>query len=273
MATRSGALILDVSCFAHLQHPSAMRQFRRNARMADLIPFISEVNLLEAVQAGEPTRSRLLETMQEIRDGWPVLPWTWQLAKLMGESILRGERALTLGDSGKEWVLDNPPEISDDRVRVLPFVAQLEQVFDDMHDRARQSMQRFIKAHGGTTPWSDSRDFLTSNWIEGGVREHFAGAIWRALGLPGAPPIPELLQNGVWSLLLDAEGVAIYERALARTMPKRAHRPDLLQIPYLGMASRRVLVTADKPFLRTAETMFRGRYVNIRAVHVSELLS
>jgi hypothetical protein len=104
------------------------------------------------------------------------------------------------------------------------------------------------------------------------MADHFAGLIWKALRLPGDPPLKQLLENETWKLLIDAEGLAVYERAVIKEQPKRVHRMDLLQLVYLGGSHSRVLATADEPFLRAATQILRGRYPNVRVLHIRDLL-
>ena len=82
-----------------------------------------------------------------------------------------------------------------------------------------------------------------------------------------------LERNESWRLLLDAEGVGVYERAIAHKQPKFVHRLDLIQLVYLGLAPRRMIVTADRPLLRAANEILTLRYPNARAIHISDLVS
>ena len=82
-----------------------------------------------------------------------------------------------------------------------------------------------------------------------------------------------LEQNEAWRLLLDAEGVAVYERAIATVQPKFVQRLDLLQLIYLAGESKRMIVTSDKGLLRAGNAILPGRYPGARAVHLDDLLS
>jgi hypothetical protein len=268
-----GILILDASCYGRLIPDDAFARFRRNVALAELTPRPSEINLLEVVQTpGKERRSALLASMERVRGEYSLLPWTFGLAKRLGEAILAGDSVVSIGDTGKEYLLEDPPEVEDERLKVLPFVDKLEASFDKLHDDARNAVQNYLKERSNERPGS-ARDFLENNWVIGGLRQHFAEATWSALGLPAPPPMEKLLQNEVWQLLLDAEGIGMYERAVAKEAPTRTHRLDLLQFPYLAAAPHRMLATADKPFLATATRLLQGRYRMARAVHIDDLLA
>jgi len=79
--------------------------------------------------------------------------------------------------------------------------------------------------------------------------------------------------NEAWRLLLDIEGLAVYERTVARKQPKRVHRFDLIQLIYLAGGTERIMVTAEKPLIRAGNLILGTRYSNARMVHISEIVS
>jgi hypothetical protein len=148
---------------------------------------------------------------------------------------------------------------------------ELEERYSALHAEARKQLRPIMKAHGWGDPWGSIRAFLERPWRPGDLREHFAGEMWRALGLPGDAPVKQLVANPTWSLMLDGEGVAVYGRALAHTQPKKVQRADLIQLVYLGGSDRRVIATADEPFLEAATAVLAG-HANARAVHIDTML-
>lgn len=60
--------------------------------------------------------------------------------------------------------------------------------------------------------------------------------------------------------MADADAIAIFQGALALTQPRQVQRMDQLQLPYLGGADRRILVTMDEPFAEAGKMVVNGRY-------------
>ena len=61
-------------------------------------------------------------------------------------------------------------------------------------------------------------------------------------------------------------------RAIALRQPKRVHRSDLIQLLYLAGVGKGMIITADQPFLEDARSVLHGRFMNVRAVHLEEML-
>ena len=90
--------------------------------------------------------------------------------------------------------------------------------------------------------------------------------------MKGAAPVEALLKNETWRLWIDVEGAGIFERGVALRKPRRTHRTDWLQIPYLGTSTQRILITNDDPFFESATQILQA-YPNVRVVQVQELLT
>lgn len=84
--------------------------------------------------------------------------------------------------------------------------------------------------------------------------------------------MPQLLQADTWRLALDVEGFAMFERAIITEQSPRVHRPDLIELVYLGLASPRLIVAADNAFIAGAKRILHHRHAGARALHVEELL-
>lgn len=269
-----GILILDNNCYAQLEDSRNAAHFASNLRIADLLPQPSEVNLIEATAASpDSVRERLLRTIDRVRDGYPLLPWPFALLKLIGQSILEGRHRFRLESRGIEWYLEDMDAARRLSQEVLAFQRGIEKAFTDFHAKRRQQLHRQLKERRETEDFESSRDFLERVWVGSETRKDFAEVTWNALGLPSPAPVESLEENEAWRLLLDAEGVALYERAIATTQPKMVQRLDLIQLVYLGGAPRRVIASADRGFLRAANNILRGRYSNARAIHIAELIS
>ena len=269
-----GILILDNNCYALLETVENAARFASNIRVADLTPQPSEVNLVEAAAASpDRVRERLLRTIDTIRNGYPLLTWPFALLKLIGQSILEGRRRFRLESRGIEWYLEDKKAARALSQEVLAFQRGIEKTFAEFHAKHRQQLRRRLKERGEVEDFESSRDFLERVWVGSETRKDFAEVTWNGLGLPSPAPVEILEQNEAWRLLLDAEGVALYERAVATVQPKTVQRLDLVQLVYLAGAPRRIIASADRGFLRAADNILRGRYPNVRAVHISDLVS
>lgn len=199
-------------------------------------------------------------------------PWPYDLVKRAGHAVLRGERRFELEPSGHEPLLDPSALNEQDRNEALAALENIETRFDAMHEGARKILQPYIKTNGLQNAWPTGAEFLERHWNSSDMAGHFAGLIWNGLKLPGEAPVQELLRNETWKMFIDAEGIAVYERAIAREQPKRVHRMDLLQLVYLSGSGRRIFAAADEPLLRGAKQVLIGRYNNVRVLHIRELL-
>lgn len=267
-----GLLILDNSCYKHLENHAALARFRGNLRAADFVAQPSELNLVEAGVSPAAIRSRVVRVIRDVIGRQPLVPWPIGILKEIGIAIVNGRPTVVVGPSGKEWYLDDENAMAERSAEVAEFAAKLEKSFDSLHARFRMKLQRLIKQKRLDAAPESTASFLDGDWFRGEARQEYANVTWRSLGLPGDPPMVELNKNEPWRLLLDAEGLALYERAIAKVQPKVVHRFDLLQMIYLGIAPRRMIATADKPLLRAANAILNGRYQNARAVHITELI-
>lgn len=266
-----GILVIDNNCYARLSDPDALRRFRANLRAANWIAQPSEVNLLESSAAPPDVRARLLRTIRAVADGQPLLPWPIKLLKQIGQAMTRGEFRFTVPPSGAEWYLDDPAAVEEVGTEALQFQRDIELAFSQLHQRNRQRVQAQLRQQRARDEFGSARDFLERGWAQTGGRRMYAEVTWKALALPGKPPLDAIEANEAWRLLLDAEGVAAYERAIAHEQPKFVQRMDLVQLVYLALADRRMLVTADAPLRRAADAVLIGRYPDARTVHVADL--
>jgi hypothetical protein len=273
LLVRTGRLILDTSCFKHLLDVSQRDTLKKNLRIADLEVWPSAVNVLESsVTQNDLRRAKVLEIARDLTGDRPLLPWPYDLVKRAGHAVLRGERRFELEPSGHELLLDPSALDEQERSKGLAGLENIEKRFDAMHEGARKVLQPYIKSQGLQNAWPTGAEFLENHWNSSDMAGHFAGLIWEALKLPGDPPVQQLLKNETWKMFIDAEGLAVYERAVAREQPKRVHRMDLLQLVYLSGSGRRIFATADGPLLRAAKEVLIGRFNNVRVLHIRDLL-
>ena len=267
----SGILILDNDCYSHLEDEHARMRFRANLKTIDFVAQPTELTLVEAGVAPAARRARVLGVMRELKGNQPLLLWPIALLKKISLAIVAGDPHLVIGASGKEWYLDDEAAIAQLVTEVQAFRLKLEYEYSVFHAKNRARFQRELKRLGLQADFESAADFLDSVWLRSPARQEYVDATWRGLQLPGAPPMNDINRNECWRLLLDGEGLAFYERVLVKVQPKRVHRADLLQLVYLGASPRRMIATADGPFLRAANTILTGRYGNARAVNISDL--
>lgn len=272
--TRQGLLILDNSCYARLADEKAMTKLESNMRAAWLHPGASEVNLLEAAAtSSHRTELELVRAIRRFAGRWPLLEWPFALLRRLGQAILDGSSRLTTEASGKEWYLEDAQARKDLRVKVREFNNRLEGSFVLLHENARPAAQRWLKARQIRREIDELPAFLDGEWPGLDLRDEFARATWTALGLPGDAPLPDLLKVPAWRLLLDAEGAAVYARAIVHRQPRSVQRKDLIQLVYLGATGIRILATADMPFLNLASQIVNGRYAGARVLHIGDMLT
>lgn len=272
--TTSGLLILDNNCYAALAVPKNLARFRANLRVMDFIAQPSEVNLLESTSASpDIIQERLLATIRDVASGQPLLEWPFKLLQKIGEAIVDGKTGFRVEPSGKEWYLDDLNAAREIRAEVLEFNRGIEKTFSAYHESSRKKLKKQFREHRMKDEFGSAREFLQDYWVGSEMRKIFAEVTWTALNLPGVAPLEILEKNEAWRLLLDAEGVAIYERAITQNRPKTVHRLDLIQLVYLGASLRRMIVTADGGLLRAADAILTGRYPNARAVNLSDLIA
>ncbi len=223
--------------------------------------------------SADDVQARLLRSIKDVTGDLPLLPWPFQLLQQIGQAIVGGRSSFVLEPTGKEGYLDDLLAAREIREEVVRFNREIEDTFSKYHAQARQQLQAQLRSMGVKEDFGSARDFLEQQWIGSESRRIFAEVTWTALDLPGQAPVEILEQNEAWRLLLDAEGAAAYERAVAKVQPKKAHRLDVLQLVYLANAQRRVLVTADRGLVRIGEAVLRSRYANARVVSLEEMIA
>ena len=127
-----GLLILDNNCFSLLAKPGALKRFRSNLRVSDFIAQPSEVNLLEAGAARQPTFRKLVATIREVLGDQPLLPWPFKLLQQIGQAISDGIPHIIVEPSGKEWYLEDQDAAIELQQEVLQFQQRLERDFCDV---------------------------------------------------------------------------------------------------------------------------------------------
>jgi hypothetical protein len=271
---REGVVIFDNSSLRHFLNPDVRKRVKGSMRAAHLIALPSEINLIEAMAAPNAIREQLLELLRWLGQGRVILPWTFQFLIMTGRAILAGDESVTYrGGRGLERFL-HPSAVTDAHsAAARKWMAALEERFTDMHEEASRKIRPQLRERGLVGHWQSARQFLDEYWNVHGMREHFAEIMWRTLKLPGAAPVAKMLETEAWRIALDVEGFAVFERAVSTKKRKKVHRPEMLELAYLATSDRRIIVADDRGFVEAATDLLRGRFLNARAMHVSEFIA
>jgi hypothetical protein len=268
----SGVAIIDNNCFDNLEDSAARRTFLDHLRAADWVPQITEVNVLEAIaKTSDPKRDRLVAVVRELAGSIPILPWPLEMLAQLGNAMIEGKTSHWVVASSADSFLHS----RDDAIRVQEETAEfnrmIERNYSQQHDLHRVDIHGRMRNKRLRDPYKDVEHFLREYWYTSKTRADFANVIWRGLKLAGEAPMESIDQCEPWRLFIDAEGVALYERAIATNQPKRIQRMDLMQLTYLGVAPKRMIITADAGLIRAASAVLTGRYRLASAGHISSL--
>lgn len=252
-------------CRRHLATP-----IRGSLRAVDLRVQPTELNLIEAYAAPGNIAEDLVWTLRELAGHHGALPWTGELLRLAGLAFLEGRSGvqLPLNEIDPELLALSRDML---RHRLDDFRRNTDRSHARLHADARRKLQRKLKEVGVRPRWEDFPVFLEA-WQNLEVREIFARQSWADLGLPAPFPPAVLAEVDSWRLMSDADAIGLYQAALAFEQPRQVQRMDQLQLPYLGGASRQLLVTRDGPFFQAASSVLHGRYPLTRVVKLEEFL-
>ncbi len=268
-------MVLDTSCYDTLRNDEIREGMVRDIAVANLRACPSTLNLLEVSKHPNTSkRKALLSTIGDLRGGRPLLPWPYDLLRQVGESIVVNEDRFQVAETGSEWMTEEPFEIEQDVLdEANRFLGALEQVFDEMHENGRGVVQQFMKERSLRGTWEDAVEFLEDQWTKPEQVDVLIHGVWESLGIEGRPSDEDILDNRAFSLLIDAFGVALFERTVLVNEPKRVQYADLLQLVYLGSASGGIIVTADNGLYRAASAILDTRYEGLRAMRLVDFLT
>lgn len=260
MPRRTGIAIIDTNCLKFLESPEERRLVTASLATADFDLWPTAINAVEAAKTKNlDVRGRVLRVLDALAEGKGRLPLPKQL-------LQRATDAIRDGYDGFPGPIDLLR--LKDRTSLTPkFCAAaqdwsdtLEQRFNASHDTARPRVQALIKAKPDQAPWATASTFLDQFWTTASQQDTLLQEFWQSFGHTGQAPIDKMLEHPVWRMFLDLEGVAVFERAIEHEQPKRVDCADLLQLLYLTLRPRSVLVTADGPLFRAATAVLDGRY-------------
>jgi hypothetical protein len=261
MQRANGIVVIDTNCLRHFEDAALEKRIRRSLEAADFEIWPSAINVLEVLQdKNTARRARLLTILRRLATGRGVLPLPQDILRLSGQAIVAGRRGFRAGMSGTERMLVRDPANVDPKLQQVSqkFLANLEARLGQAHEKARPQVQRVLKER--REGWESIQVFLDTFWTRIEFQDSYLTKLWKLFKLPGDAPLNALMQAPPWRLLLDAHGVAAFERDAVREQPKRVHHADLLQLVYAAAGYKRILVTEEKPLLRAATAVLVGRY-------------
>lgn len=230
----------------------------------------TELNLVESYSAPDFVSDALTGALRTLVGYDGALPWTGEVLKLEAEAHLRGEHGSQL-PLDSIMLIDPAESRRDLRDRLNAFRRRTDESHRRLHADARPRIQRKLKEKKIRPVWDDFPAFLEV-WQGMETREILARQSWRDLGLPDPFAPDVLIASESWRLMSDADGIGIFQAAIAFEQPPQVQRMDQLQLPYLGGADRRVLVTRDGAFAEAAKYVVNGRYGLARVLTLAEFL-
>jgi hypothetical protein len=233
------------------------------------------LNVLQlAFSPATAARNARLGAVRDFARGRPLLPWPYDLLKEVGRAIVEGRPGFFTQQSGLEWVAqDLPPATDPGVVEAQRVLKAMDAAFDEAHANNRAMVRDFLKARGLSARWTSAPQFLEDQWTRVDQVDTLAEGMWRALRLPGAAPVAEMLTSEAWRLLLEAFGAAVFGRVVASQQTRRVQLSDYLQLVYLGGTPRRILVSDDKAFVSIASAVVNGRYAGAYLYSWSDFIS
>jgi hypothetical protein len=272
MSANPGLLVIDNNCYKDLRTPDAQSRFRRHAEMCDLTPAPSTVNLAESICAPAARRRLNLAAMKSVMGTYPLLPWPFDMLLATGRHLVEGGPFHGYGETGFEWMLDEPDAAGESSAHTHAELIDAENKAKQRFDAHRRTIQRRAKELNIRGQWEGARAFL-DYWWEGEMAPFVAQFLWKQLSLPGEPPLNALLGDQTWRFMIDVEAMLMYGRCVAVDPAGAVGYVDLIQLLYLSIRRKRVLVTNDGSFFRAAEVILGGRYENARVVKLAGILN
>jgi hypothetical protein len=269
-----GTVVMDANVLGRLTRPPDRAQLASSLRVADLMPWPTAVNLLEAVRHENATvRLRLLEILRDLSGNRFVLPMPAEFLMRVGRMVAAGDHSFDHEPSDFEWMLFEPERITREQVAYAGRILdEAEDRFSDMHRTARRRLRGYLKARGSGDPWGDIPTFLDQQWMRPSHIDSYIVQMWKDLELDGDAPVEALRGNEAWRLYFEGFGATVYERAIQSQSQQPAHLYDVLQLIYLSGTTKRILVTNDRGLLRVAQAVTYRRYSNLRVMSNDEFL-
>jgi hypothetical protein len=270
-----GTVILDTNALRHFAASATRERVRRSLRASDLMIWPSALNVLEILKHDNPAaQATLLDVVDALAEGRPLLPTPTDFLKQVGAAIAAGAPGVELQASGVDWCLRDRHRLKlDHRAAAKAMLDDTQQRWTGSHRAARLAIRPLLKAAGDRDPWGSIPAFLDRQWMRLEQLDTLLAGVWRSFELPEPVPYAALLADETWRLHFEGSGATVYEQAVLPQAPKPAHAADVAQLIYLSGAARRVLVTDDKGLQRVARAVLEGRHAGSRVMSTAEFLA
>lgn len=256
----TGIAIIDTNCLKFLESPEERRLVTASLATADFDLWPTAINAVEAAKnKNEHVRDRVLTVLDALAEGKGLLPLPKQLLQTATTAIRDGEDVFS-GPIDLLRLKDRTSLTPEFYAAAQTWGDTLEERFNAPLDTARRYLQALIRAKPEQAPWATASTFLDQFWTTASQQDTLLQGFWESFGHTEQAPIEEMVSHPIWRMFLDLQGVAVFERAIVHEQPKRVDCADLLQLLYLTLRPRRVLVTAEGPLFRAAKAVLDGRY-------------
>lgn len=258
-------MVLDTNCFQELLDRDRLRLVLGDLYAADLFIWPSAINVIEIMRHPSPEkRARLLELINELWDGMPVLPFPHALLKRVADGLPDG---VLLEESGFESVVGSRRDVEAKELAVYDeSLRALDKSFEHAFAAGRPEIQCFIRSHDAGDAWATTRAFLDAQWMTESQLAEILESESRRLGLKETLTFDRVLKMPTWRLFLEAFGAAMFRRVVLADPGRIVQATDLYQMAYLGGRTRSVLVSADGAFIELAHAVLDGRHALKRGV-------
>jgi hypothetical protein len=271
MPPPTGIVIVDTNCLKFLESPTERRCVGDSLATADFDVCPTVINAVEAAKNPNlAVRERILAVVDALAGGRGLLPLPQELLRRATEAVRDGHIGFSRPLTSLR-LKDRAALTATSCTALQDWSDSLEKRFNALHDSVRPKVQALIKAKPDQARWGAAAAFLEQCWTTPGQQDTLLQGFWEDFGHAGPAPIEKLVAHPTWRKFLDLEGVAVFERVIVHEQPKRVHHADLLQLLYLTLCPRGILVSEDAPLLRAARAIVDGRYSQIQALTWGEL--
>lgn len=256
----TGIAIIDTNCLKFLESPEERRLVTASLATADFDLWPTAINAVEAAKSkNQYVRDRVLTVLDALAEGKGLLPLPKQLLQRATDAIRDGYDAFS-GPMDLLRLKDRTSLSPEFCAAAQNWSDTLEEQFNAPLNTVRSQVQALIRAKPEQAPWATASTFLDQFWTTASQQDTLLQGFWESFGHTGQAPIEKMVPDPMWRMFLDLQGVAVFERAIEHEQPKRVDCADLLQLLYLTLRPRRILVTAEGPLFRAAKAVLDDRY-------------
>ena len=266
-----GYAFLDNSALWQLRRAEIRDRLWERLEYRGMTLMLTELNVLQALAAG-PVRGREL---LEILTGVARSQWVLPAPDAFLRDAITQVTSATISLSAELFELRRADAIEDfeaEARRAKAWTARADAAYRDHLRQHQASIRQGLRARG-VRPTIDLLPAFNADWPSmrnyGELRQH----LWTLLGF--ASDAPDALEQRLPPLRIElaAQGVGLFEHAIAYDAGKPTERTDLLQLCYLGMSQYALLVTNDHGQQRAANTILQLPGFEGMALSLDQLLA